>query len=205
MPRNWSKTLPEGNGPVPQQEEFGSDQPRLADVYRLFEESFDRRLKIIKSPFDQEEKKSNEFIEMRATEQHSASLEQDARHPRLAKVANVPSDTRTRERTEGAATAVQAMHGYSFSANRVQAGSTCSTSFGIKTEPPALPCRDDVLVEKGAAVPKSCLSPLEMSTSTAAGGLPPTDKTSTVTRTTFHQLPLWFCLTEETNSRTSIL
>ena len=31
MPRNWSKAVPEGNGPVPQQEEFGPDQPTLAD------------------------------------------------------------------------------------------------------------------------------------------------------------------------------
>ena len=31
-----------GNGPVPQQDEFGSDQPTLADVYRMMEELFDR-------------------------------------------------------------------------------------------------------------------------------------------------------------------
>ena len=36
MPRKWSKAAPEGNGPVPQQYDFGSDQPTLADVYRLF-------------------------------------------------------------------------------------------------------------------------------------------------------------------------
>ena len=47
MPRNWSKAVPEGNGPVPQREEFGPDQPTLADVYRLFEESFNRQLKIM--------------------------------------------------------------------------------------------------------------------------------------------------------------
>ena len=34
MPRNWSKAVPEGKGLVPQQKEFGSDQPTLADVYR---------------------------------------------------------------------------------------------------------------------------------------------------------------------------
>ena len=70
MPQNWSKTVHGGNGPVPQQEEFGSDQPTLADVYRLFEESFDRRLKIMKSCFDQQEKKLNELVEMRGTSQH---------------------------------------------------------------------------------------------------------------------------------------
>ena len=47
MPRNWSNAVPEGNDPVPEQEEFESDQATLADVYRLFEESFDGRLKIM--------------------------------------------------------------------------------------------------------------------------------------------------------------
>ena len=37
MPNNWSKPVPEDNGPVPQQEEFESDEPTLDDVYRLFE------------------------------------------------------------------------------------------------------------------------------------------------------------------------
>ena len=114
------------------------------------------------------------------------------------------SDTKTRERTEGAATAVQAKHGDSCSSKRVQAGPTCSTNFGVEAEPPALPCRDDVLVENCAAVPKSCLSPLEMRTPTAGGDLLPTEKTFTATRITFHQLPLWFCLNEEINSRTSV-
>ena len=49
MPRNWSKAVPEGNGPVLQQEEFGSDQPTLADVYRHFEVRFERQLKGVKS------------------------------------------------------------------------------------------------------------------------------------------------------------
>ena len=35
MPRNGSKAVLEDNGPVPQQEEFGSDKPTLAGVYRL--------------------------------------------------------------------------------------------------------------------------------------------------------------------------
>ena len=112
MPRNWSKAVPEGNGPVPQQEKSGSGEPLLADVYRLFEESFDRRLKIRRSRFGQQEKKLNESTEeMRAIEQRSASLEQDARQPRLAMEVDVPLYTTTRERTEGTAAAVQAKHG----------------------------------------------------------------------------------------------
>ena len=63
MPRNWSKAVPESNGPVPQQEELRSDHPTLADVHRLFEERFDTQSKMI-----------DELVEeMRATEQRSAS------------------------------------------------------------------------------------------------------------------------------------
>ena len=170
----------------------------LKDFRQIMSEAVD---KVFDKHFGQ---KPENLEEMRATDQRVASLEQDARQPRLVMDADVPVDTKTRERTEGAATVVQAMHGDSFSANRVQAGPTCLTSFDVKAEPRALPCRDDVLVENGTAAPKSCLSPSEMRTSTAAGGLLPTDKTSTATRTTFYQLPLWFSLTKDTNSRTSI-
>ena len=145
----------------------------------------------------------NELTEdLRRTGQRVASLEHDTRQPRFAMEADVPADTKTCERTEDAATAVQAKHGDSCTAKRVQAGPTCSTSFGVKAEPPALPCRDDVLVENGAAAPKACPSPLKMRTPAAAGGFLPTDKTSTAKRTTFHQLPLWFYPTEEINLRT---
>ena len=131
-----------------------------------------------------------------------ASLEHDARQPRFAMEAGGQADTKTRQRTEDAAKTVQAMHGDSVSANRVDPDPMCSTTFGVKVEPHALPCRDDGLAENGAAVPKSCLSHLEMRSPTAAGGLLPAGMATTATRTTFHQLPLWFCLAEETNSRT---
>ena len=128
--------------------------------------------------------------EMRRMDQRLASLRQDARQPRLTMETDVPADEKTRKRTEGAATVVQAMHGD-------------TTSFGgDSTECRVLPClRDDALVGNGAAVPKSCLSPLEMRTTTAAGGLLPTDMTSTTTRTTFDQPPLGFYSTKETNSK----
>ena len=117
----------------------------------------------------------------------------------------MPADKKTRERTKGAATAVQAMHGDSFSANRVEAGPSCSTSFGVKADSPTLVCRDDVLVECAAAAPNLCLLPLEMRKPTAAGGLLSTNITSTATGTTFHQLPFWFCLIEEIKSGISII
>ena len=119
--------------------------------------------------------------------------------------AGVPADEKTRERTKGAAKAVQAMYGDSFSAKRIQDGSKSSTTFGEKVEPPALPCMDAVVVENGAVAPRSCLSLLEMRSLTAAGGLLPTGKITLATWTTFDQPTLWFCLAEETNLRTSIL
>ena len=60
-----------------------------------------------------------------------------------------------------------------------------SISFGMKDEPPALSLKDDVMVEKGSAAPKQCLSPVEMCALTAAGGLLPAGTASTAMRTIF--------------------
>ena len=110
------------------------------------------------------------------------------------------ADTKTRERTEGVATAVQAMRGDCFSSRWVKPGPTTnSTSFGVKAEPPALPCRDDVVVESGPAASESCLPSMEMRSSTAAGGLVPTGEASTASETTLNEPPLRFCPTEETD------
>ena len=86
---------------------------------------------------------------------------------------------------------------------RVQAYPTSLTSLGMKAETPALPRRNDFLVDKGAAAPKPCLSPVEMQTLTAAGDLLFAGKASTATRIIFYQPPLWFCPTEEISSRTT--
>ena len=178
MPRKASKAAPEGNdGPVPQQEEFGLGQPTLAGVYRMFKKRFDQSdiyWYSIKSHFDQQEKKLDEMAEeMRMMDQRISSQKQNARHSRLAMVvADGQADTKTRERTEGAATAVQAMHGDSCSSNRVDPDPICSTSFGDDcTGPPVLPCSsEDALVDNGTAAPKLCLPPLETRSPTAAGG-----------------------------------
>ena len=71
----------------------------------------------------------------------------------------------------------------------------------MKAEPPALPCRDDVVVESGDAAPELCLPCLEMRSSTAAGGLVPTGETSTATETTVNKPLLQFYSTEEENSK----
>ena len=72
-------------------------------------------------------------------------------------------------------------------------------SSGVKAEPPALLCRDDVVVESGDAAPRSCLPSLEMRSPTAAGGLISTGEASTATRTTFNEPLLRFYATEEMN------
>ena len=114
MPRKESEAVPEGNGSVPQQEEFGSGEPTLEDVYRLFEARFDIQQKIMDSfydgmdsCFDRWNRKLDEISnETRVTDEHVTSLEHGARQPRLAMKADGYANTKTQERTEGAATAV---------------------------------------------------------------------------------------------------
>ena len=96
MLRKESEAVPEGNGPVPQHEEFGSGEPTLPDVYRMFKERFDRW-----------DRKLDEMAEdWRNMDQRLTRLEHDARQPRLAMEADGPADTTTHKRTEGAAKAV---------------------------------------------------------------------------------------------------
>ena len=114
------------------------------------------------SCFDRQEKMFVEIIMKitRGTSQRAVSLEHDARQQYLAMEADGPTNTKTRERTEGATTAVQAMRRDSFFARRVEPGPKLnSTSIGMMAESPALPCRDDVLVEDGDALPKSISHP----------------------------------------------
>ena len=73
----------------------------------------------------------------------------------------------------------------------------------MMAEPPALPCREDILVENGDASPKSCLPFLEMRSPSAAGGLLPTGEALTATGTTLNKPPLWFYSTEEMDSKTN--
>ena len=189
MLRKASEAVSRGIGPIPQQEEFGSRQPTLADAFREMREKLEK--------FHDDMTGLFEWL--------AARLEEDARQRRYVMEADETANTETRERTEGAATAVQAMRGDSCTtAQRVKnSPMTNSTSFGVKAEPPALPCRDDVVVESGDAAPKSCLPSLEMRSSTAAGGLVPTGEASPATETNFNQPPLWFYSTEETDSEAS--
>ena len=70
------EAVPEGNCPIPQQEEFGSGEPTLADIYRLCEEKFDR----IDSYSDRWNRKLDEISgETRVMGEHVTSLEHDDR------------------------------------------------------------------------------------------------------------------------------
>ena len=132
--------------------------------------------------------------------QFSARLEQDARQRHYAMEADETANAKTRERTESAATAIQAMRGDSCTAEqKVQDGPKTSITFGMEAEPPGLPCRDDVLVQGGDAAPESCLPSLEMRSSTAAGSLAPTGEASTATETTSNEPLLRLYATEEMN------
>ena len=68
----------------------------------------------------------------------------------------VKADKKARERTDGAAVAVQGKHGDSCFAKKVQAVPKGSTRFGDDfTRPPALPCsRDDVRMRQLRQRPK---------------------------------------------------
>ncbi|CAN0033978.1 unnamed protein product [Ascophyllum nodosum] len=116
-------------------------------------------------------------------------------------VAEGQANTKTRKRTEGAAKAVQAKHGDSWTVQRVQDGPKTSTCLSVMAEPPDLPCREDVLVENGATAPTLCLPTLERRTTIAAGGLHPTRKASIAARIIYNQPPLRLYSTEETNSK----
>ena len=76
----------------------------------------------------------------------------------------------------------------------------CLTSFGDDfIQPPARPCcKDDALVDKGAAAPKLCLSSVETCTLIAAGGLLPAGTVSTAVKTIFPRPLFSWSLGEET-------
>ena len=155
MLRKTSEAVSAGNVPIPQQEEYGSGQPTLAGAFR--------QIKLMMGHFEEQTK---------MLEKRLKRLEHGARQPRLAMEADWPANTKTQERSEGAAIVVQAMRGDSCTAEqKVQDVPKTSITFGVEAEFSDFPCREDVSVEDGATAPKSCLPFLEMRSPTAAGGL----------------------------------
>ena len=107
--------------------------------------------------------------EIRNTNQHRAGLQHQAQQPRLAVKANVLEDKKTRKSREDFA---QDGRLGDISSDRVHDPMRLTT-FGDQDyiERPALPCRDDALVNQGHEVAKPCLSPVEMPKSILASGL----------------------------------
>ena len=136
MPRNWSKAVPKDNDPTPQDAYAMLRGIKLGKTRRIMSQALD---KAFNQPTEN----------MRMANQRLAGLEQKARQPRFATEADIPTKTKTLKRMKDAE-ADQAKN------------PTSSTSYGMKTEPPALPRRDDVLVDKSTAAPKPCLSPVKM-------------------------------------------
>ena len=116
------------------------------------------------------------------TNQRHAGLQHQAQQPRLATKADAQDDKKTRESTEDFA---QDRRLGDISSDRVHDPMRL-TSFGDQdyTEPPALPCRDDALINQGHEVAKPCLSPEEIRKSTSAGSLIHAGATSTKTQGT---------------------
>ena len=162
MPRIEKKAVSAEKGSPPQ-DEPGSGDMKIADLFRMLSERMDSHFGIQDKKLEalQENIKNTnqrlEELQLRVSpprledmdiqdwrssmDQHLTSLEQDARQPRLAMVADGQANTKTRKRTKGAATAAQAMHGDSCSADRVDPDPMCFTSFGDDcTGPPPPPC-----------------------------------------------------------------
>ena len=124
-------------------------------------------------------------------DQYLAGLESDARQPRLTMVVDEQANTKTHERTEGVATAVQSIYEDSCFTTRADPDPMCSTTLDDDCiQPPAHPCSGgNALIGNGAVAPKSCLPSLKMRSPTATGGIIPTGEASIATRTTLNQPP----------------
>ena len=130
MLRKESAAVPEGNGPVPQKEEFGSGHPTWGDVHRMGKEAFDRWDRKL----DEMSEKMEEYLEERTSiDQRLTRLIHGARQPSFAMGADGHVNTKTQERTEGAATAVQAMREDSCTAEqKAQDGPKTSITFDVE-------------------------------------------------------------------------
>ena len=81
--------VPEGNGSVPQDAYVLLDKIILEELRQIMSEAVD---KVLDKSFGQ---KPENPEDMRATQQRSANLTQDARQPRLAMEADVTTYTKT--------------------------------------------------------------------------------------------------------------
>ena len=208
MPRKKNKAVPVSNAPVPQNISGLLGGITMGELRRIMSEGLDKALD---KSFDELKKNLDIMSEttekmLRATEKRLAVLEHDARRPRLTTETDVPTVKKTRKHAQDAA-ADQAKHGDRCSAKRLDTGPTCSTSFGMTADPPALSRRNDVVFDKGAEAPKSHFPSVEVRMLlSATGDQIPAGTASTAIRTIFPQ-PLfsWSLgeVTKKSNSRTN--
>ena len=90
MPRKVSEAVPGGNDPTPQD---AGKMVTFKELQKAGSETWGEAFKEYKE-------------DLRRMDQRLASVEHDARQPRVARKADVPADEKTRERPEGAAIAV---------------------------------------------------------------------------------------------------
>ena len=209
MPRKENEDVSEGEGPILLQ--LLSGGTTLENFHRMWsekiEKTFDKYIGIIRITYEESSRSTEVGLDSGrdngGTDQREVCQEQNARQPRLAMEADGPANTKTRERTEGAPTAVQTMRGDSCSADRVDLDPMFSTSSGDDyTGPPAPLCsRENALVYNRAAAPKSCLPSLEIRSPTAAVA---TGEASTATNATYDETPRRLYAIEETNPKKKI-
>ena len=141
----------------------------MAKIYRVLAEKLDNRLDIMRSYFDQQYRRFEESKEKNKNNQCQARLQHQAQQPRLAAMADVNQDRKTREREEDVV--IDERLG-DISSVRVDdpIGQTSSGDSADTSEAPEK-SNGNALVDEGAEAPKPWLSLVEMSTSTTASGL----------------------------------
>ena len=197
MTRIKSKAVPESNRHVPQ-DTYVLCGITMEQLRRIMSEVIDKS-------FDKLDKQLNRMSKLtsmlRAIDPCLADFEHKAQQPCLAMEADVKPGIKTRKRT-GDAAEDRATHRDKSSFARVDHDPMCLTSFGDdSSEPPALSCKDGALVDKGAEVPKPCLSHVEMRTPPVAGGLLPAGTASTAMRNIFSWPLFSWALGEETKEK----
>ena len=104
MPQMENKAV-SGEKGSPPQNESGSGDMKIADLFWMLCERMDSHFEIRDKKFEALQE------DWRSMNQRFTHLEHDARQPSLAMEADRPANTKTRERREGATTTVQAKRG----------------------------------------------------------------------------------------------
>ena len=137
MPRKKSKAVPGVNCPVPQHTS-GLSRITMETLRRIMPEADDKTFNKSDDNLHRMPDLSGMLI---ATNERLTGLKHEARQPRLATETDVETNTKFRERTEGATAADRAKHIEDSSSARTRGddGPTSLTNFGKIAEPPLAP------------------------------------------------------------------